>query len=139
MNFKSERSRAIGFLIAVLSPAVIAASMAWSWPFFEANPVTIYLIAVIVSAWYGGLAPGLVSLTISFLLTNYYFIEPYNYHGIPDSDNLIRMGTVAAIGIIISGAHDLIRRERGRTQESMVSLRQSEERFRTTLERLLEG
>ena len=118
---------------------LIAVSMALSWPLFDSNPVTIYLFAVVISSWYGGLTPGLLSLAISFLIANYFFIKPYYEHGIPDSDNLVRMTSVAAIGVFVASICELMWREHRRSEESTASIRRSEERFRTTLEGLLEG
>src|SRR5215813_12588539 len=39
-------------------------------------PLVLFSLAVTVSAWYGGLGPGLVATLGSGLLGDYFFIEP---------------------------------------------------------------
>jgi PAS domain S-box-containing protein len=139
MNPRSERSPAVGYVTAVLAPVLVAITVALSWPLFEANPVTIFLIAVVISAWYGGFGAGLLSLLVSFVITDFFFIAPYYSLQIPDSNILTRMLPVGAIGILISVVCELLMRERRRAQENIVSGRRNEEHFRATLENILEG
>jgi signal transduction histidine kinase len=42
----------------------------------EVAPLVLFSLAVTVSAWYGGLGPGLVATLASGLLGDYFFIEP---------------------------------------------------------------
>ena len=139
MILRSERSLAVRFLAAFFSPIVVAGGMALSWPLFEANPVTIYLVAVIIAAWIGGFVPGLISLLISFALSKFLFIEPYYSFGIPDFDNSVRMVTVGALGLFLSLVCELMRRETRRAEKNVRESQQSEARFRTTLENMMEG
>jgi len=111
MSFTLERSQAAGLLTAILTPMLIALTMALSWPLFEANPVSIFLFAVVVSAWYGGLAGGLLSLAVSFLITSYFFIEPYYAFGMPQFGNLVRLVTIGAIGVFISIVCEIMQRK----------------------------
>ena len=64
------------YLTALLAPAVIAGAMQVTWPFFQHDPISPYLLAVVFCAWYGSLRLGLLSVVISFLLTDFLFIEP---------------------------------------------------------------
>jgi PAS domain S-box-containing protein len=59
-------------------------------------------MAVIVSAWYGGLKPGLVATVLSTLAIN-YFISPYNALGIVNPGNLLRLGVFVIVALLISG------------------------------------
>lgn len=139
MLFKSERSQASRYLVAVLAPVLVALAMALSWPLFEANPVTIFLAAIVASAWYGGLIPGLLSLALSVAISVFFFIPPYYTPAIPEVNNLIRLATVGALGVFISLISGSMQKERLRAEESLASVRRSEERFRTTLETMMEG
>jgi Domain of unknown function (DUF4118) len=49
-----------------------------------------FLSAVTISAWYGGLAPGLVALLISFLMADYLLITPYSLD--PLLEQMLRKG-----------------------------------------------
>jgi two-component system, cell cycle sensor histidine kinase and response regulator CckA len=113
--------------------------MALSWPLFEANPITLFLIAVVISAWYGGLFPGIASLCISLLLVGYLFIEPYYTLPFPDANNAVRMITVAAIGVVVSVTCHLMHREYRRAEANLADVGESEKRFRATLENMMEG
>jgi K+-sensing histidine kinase KdpD len=39
-------------------------------------PVSLFLCAVILSAWFGGIGPGLLATALSALAFNYYFLPP---------------------------------------------------------------
>src|SRR5216684_3667760 len=70
-------SHAIGsYGIAVLS--VIAALILSRWPalHLEAAPVSLFLSAVMLSAWFGGVGPGLLATGISSIAFYYYFLSP---------------------------------------------------------------
>ena len=62
--------------IAVLS--VAAALIISQWPplHLEAAPVSLFLCAVILSAWFGGVGPGLLATALSVLAFYYYFLPP---------------------------------------------------------------
>jgi PAS domain S-box-containing protein len=137
--FKSEHSEVVRYGIALLTPVLIAFAMALSWPLFESNPVTVYLIAVVISAWYGGLIPGITSLCFSLLLSDYFFIEPHYTLSVPDFDNVLRMMTAAAIGLVVGVTCHLMQREFARAESNLESVRESEKRFRATLENMMEG
>ena len=65
-----------GYGIAVLS--VIAALLIARWPplHLEGAPASLFLCAVVISAWLGGVGPGLLSLVLSCIAFNYYFLQP---------------------------------------------------------------
>ena len=64
------------FAIAVLS--VAAALVVSRAPSFhlQSAPVSLFLCAVMASAWVGGLWPGLLATLLSCLLFSYYFLAP---------------------------------------------------------------
>lgn len=53
-------------------------------------PVSLFLCAVILSAWFGGVGPGLVATTLSALAFNYYFLPPIHSVG-PKPDEIPRL------------------------------------------------
>jgi C4-dicarboxylate-specific signal transduction histidine kinase len=62
--------------IAVLS--VAAALIISRWPALHLRdaPVSLFLCAVILSAWFGGVGPGLLAMALSALAFYYYFLPP---------------------------------------------------------------
>ena len=86
------------YLAALLAPAVVGGVMLFTWPLFNANPVSPYLLAVMFCAWYGGLGPGLLSVLISFLLSDYFFIQPYFSLSILNRGDLVRCSCSRRLG-----------------------------------------
>ncbi|MBO0724062.1 MAG: DUF4118 domain-containing protein [Blastocatellia bacterium] len=89
------------------------------------QPVALFLIAVMISAWYGGLRPGLLALALSFLAIGYFSLPNVSplMAGIPDA---VRIALFVAVGLLIN----LISAARKRAAEA---LRESEELHRITL------
>jgi C4-dicarboxylate-specific signal transduction histidine kinase len=70
--------------IAVLSVAAALIISRWPALHLEAAPVSLFLCAVILSAWFGGVGPGLLATALSALAFYYYFLPPvYSLDGKP--------------------------------------------------------
>jgi K+-sensing histidine kinase KdpD len=71
---------------------LIAAFVATAWAvrllFFRdlgsSVPYILFFPAVILSALYGGAGPSIVAATLSVLIANYYWVEPYGHFAIAD-------------------------------------------------------
>jgi C4-dicarboxylate-specific signal transduction histidine kinase len=76
--------------IAVLSVAV--ALFITQWPAFhlETAPASLFLSAVMFSAWLGGVGPGLLATVLSCLALSYYFLEPLHSFAV-NSDEMPRL------------------------------------------------
>src|SRR5260370_37116368 len=53
-------------------------------------PVSLFLCAVLLSAWFGGIGPGLLATALSALAFNYYFLPPIHSLG-PKPDEILRL------------------------------------------------
>ncbi len=62
--------------IAVLSVAAALGLARWPTLGLETAPVSVFLCAVMFSAWFGGVGPGLIAILLSFLAFDYYFVLP---------------------------------------------------------------
>jgi PAS domain S-box-containing protein len=62
--------------IAVLS--VVAALKLTQWPalHLQESPLALFVFAVLLSAWVGGAAPGLLATALSSLVFDYFFLSP---------------------------------------------------------------
>ena len=70
--------------IAVFSVAAALILSRWPALHLEAAPVSLFLCAVILSAWFGGVRPGLLATALSALAFYYYFLPPiYSLHAKP--------------------------------------------------------
>jgi PAS domain S-box-containing protein len=125
-----DRSTLHRYLAALIAPVVVAGVMQLTWPFFKESPAAIYLVAIALSSWYGGLRSGLVSTIVSFLLIDYFFLPPYFSLEHSSRLEIIRMIVLIAVGIFISVLNGLLRKEKARAEKSLRVLRASEERYR---------
>lgn len=74
----------------------------WLSPLSENIPLLFFILALTVSAWYGGLGPGLVATALSAPLVSYWIIHP-QYNLIPnDTADLIWLSLFLLIGATIS-------------------------------------
>jgi signal transduction histidine kinase len=72
----SKPSRSWSYAIAVLSAISALISSRWLYFHFGAPPGTLFFCAVMLSAWFGGLGPGLLATAFSTLAFHYYFLPP---------------------------------------------------------------
>jgi signal transduction histidine kinase/CheY-like chemotaxis protein len=61
---------------AALSAAAALIAARWLEVHFETAPVSLFLCAVMFSAWYGGTGPGLLAAALCLLAFKYYFVAP---------------------------------------------------------------
>lgn len=68
------RSTSPRYGLSVLCPVV---ALSVSLPFrSHIDPALLFVVAVAVPSWFGGIWPGLVSVVFSFLALDYYFLPP---------------------------------------------------------------
>ena len=64
------------YFIAVSSVAAVFALTMLLTNFVETNTSTLYVVAVMFSAWRGGLGPGLLATVLSVAIASFFFLEP---------------------------------------------------------------
>src|SRR6202790_2000779 len=87
-----------GYGIAVLS--VSSALLIAQWPLLhlETAPVSLFLCAVMVTALFGGVGPGLLATALSSLAFDYYFLPPiYSLAAKPDEIPRLVIFTASAL------------------------------------------
>src|SRR5258708_24439136 len=117
-----------GYGIALLS--VYTALLISRWPpvRLEAAPVSLFLGAIMLSAWFGGLGPGLLATALSSLAFDYYFLPPiYSLVAKPDEIPRLVIFTVSALFV-----GSLSAAQRGATE----SLRRARDDLRGTVKEL---
>jgi signal transduction histidine kinase/CheY-like chemotaxis protein len=62
--------------VAALSASAALLAARWLEIHFETAPVSLFLCAVMFSAWYGGVGPGLLAAALCLLAFKYYFVAP---------------------------------------------------------------
>jgi C4-dicarboxylate-specific signal transduction histidine kinase len=108
----------------------------------EAAPVSLFLCAVILSAWFGGIGPGLLATTLSALAFYYYFLPPiHSLNAKPEEIPrfVIFMVSTLFVGSLSAAqrsATESLRRARDDLRGTVQELQRSNEALRTeSLER----
>ncbi len=105
----------------------------------ERSPFLLFTLSVMVSAWYGGLGPGLVATALGTCVGFYFFLVPtdtwnlaYKIDWMP---TLLSFGIGIAISILSGSMHTA----RHKAEQSALALRESEARHRRIVETANEG
>jgi PAS domain S-box-containing protein len=64
------------YWLAVFSVGIALIITRWPPLHLQDSPVSLFLCAVILGAWFGGVGPGLLATTLSALAFYYYFLPP---------------------------------------------------------------
>ena len=108
--------------VSVLCVAVALALTLWLDVNLHAAPVSIFICAVMLSAWFGGYGPGLLATALCILAFNYYFVPPIHSFAVEVAE--IPRAVVFALAAFFVGS--LSASQRSTTE----ALRESEQRFR---------
>jgi signal transduction histidine kinase len=84
--------------VAVAAASFIASLLPWR---VDPSHFTLYFLAVMLSAWYGGFGAGLISTILSALALDYFFISPI-YSIELDWHAYVRLGVFLVVAMITS-------------------------------------
>jgi PAS domain S-box-containing protein len=134
------RSQKQRYGVAVLAVVLALLLMLWlnPWVAMANSPFLMFFGAVMVSAWYGGLKPGLLATVLSALISSYFFLDPLYSFAI-DLSNFIRLSLFVLEGILISVLCEALRHANQRIESSLLKLQASEERYRRLIDTAYEG
>ena len=126
--------------VAVL--CVGAALIIARWPVLHLQdaPVSLFLCAVILSAWIGGVWPGLLATALSVLTFYYYFLPPF--HSLqakpPETARLVLFAMsaffVGSLSVAQRSATESLRRARDDLKLKIAELQQAEDRTRLIID-----
>jgi signal transduction histidine kinase len=88
-----------GVAILAVASALLLTRLLWPW--IGPHPTSLFLAAVTVSAWYGGLRPSLLATTLAALAVDYFFIDPL-YQLELSLDNTVRTLVFVLVALLIS-------------------------------------
>ena len=125
--------------LALLSVVLAAAIKLSLEPLIrEESPFLIFLAAVMISAIYGGLGPGIAATLSSALISDLLFLHPGEFLA-EDLGSNMRLGIFVVEGVVISGFGASLTRSRARVAEGLDRLADSESRYRAVVEQSAEG
>lgn len=112
-----ERSplRRYGVALATVAAALVAKLLVDPALGAE-SPFLVFISAVTVSAWYGGIGPGLVATVGSCALSAYVFFPPFYSVVIDDPDVRMRIAVFALEGTLVSVVTEAMHRARRRVE-----------------------
>jgi len=108
--------------VPALSVGAVLIVGRWLDLYLHAAPVSLFICAVLFSAWFGGFRPGLLATVLSILAFKYYFVSPI-HSLIPETAELPRL-------IVFSLAALFVGSLTARQQSATEALRESEQRLR---------
>jgi C4-dicarboxylate-specific signal transduction histidine kinase len=123
--------------VAVLS--VIAAVIVSQWPALHlgAAPVSLFFCTVMLTAWFGGIGPGLLATGLSTVAFYYYFLSPvHSFAAKPDEMPRLAVFAVSAfvVGSLSAAqrsATDSLRRARDELKGAVQALRRTNDDLQT--------
>ncbi len=93
----------------------------------EDLPALLFYPAVVLSAGYGGLGPGLVATALSGLTISYYWLPPRYSFAVSELSDLLGLVIFLAVGLLISVINE---RQLRHATAVLAALRKSEQRYR---------
>ncbi|WP_375514466.1 PAS domain S-box protein [uncultured Nostoc sp.] len=127
--FAGSREQLLHYAVALLSVALALGATLLLNPYLTPTPAALFFAAVMVSAWYGGLGPGLLATVLSTLAINYFFFKPFDPHNITNLSRLIPLVVFILAAGLISSLNESRRTAQQKAEASLKSLRESEARF----------
>ena len=107
--------------------------------FAERPLLILFQLPIILSAYMGGLGPGLLATTAAAVLVDYFLIPPlYSFH-LAYNHDFVQWGILIVNGALISLLSESLHRSRRRAEMSRLQQEKSEERFRRAMEATSDG
>ncbi|MBN3960329.1 ATP-binding protein [Nostoc sp. NMS8] len=95
-------SRLLNYGVAIGSTAIAILLSLWLEALISRTIGAFFYIAIIVSTWYGGFRPGIVTVVLSTLAIDYFLIPPRYQLGINQPEDIWRLGLFLLVALIIN-------------------------------------
>ncbi|MBI3965430.1 MAG: DUF4118 domain-containing protein [Chloroflexi bacterium] len=106
------------------------------FPLLELNPFLVFLAAVAVAAWYGGLVPGLLATLLCSLLINYFFIIPFYSLSVASLVAAVELVIFVAVAVLISSLNASLLEARQRAEAAKAEVEAALQQAEAAQERL---
>ena len=121
---RSTTLRAYG--LALLTVGLVVLLTLVGWPLIQEIPLIFFFVAVLLSAWYGGLGPGLLATLMSAAVLASCFLAPFSAWGASGGE-LLRLGVFVGVALLLCFLS-------ATQQQAEAARRESEERYRALFE-----
>ena len=130
---KADRLTKFRPILAMLPPLVAFALQWIFWSAIQPYAWVLFFPAVFLSAWIGGLLPGLASTLISAAFVWYVFIPPPFSFRVETLMDIASVGVFCFIGILFSMTLDRLNKALRQAEEASAAAGASEEKLSVTL------
>jgi PAS domain S-box-containing protein len=128
------------YSVAVLSSGVALLVRLLGAPYTgPESPFLLFVGAVTISAWYGGLGPGLAATLLSALAADFFFLPPEGQIGPRDLSEGLRLLLFVLEGALVTLLSVALRASRRRSQAAAADVASGKERLWRLLETLGES
>ena len=142
-----SRSSWLYYAFAVsLTGGTLLIDLALISPSKDQPTVTVFLIPIALSAYLGGLGPGIVSTLLGVVGYEYFVAPPAGSFALSNPVDYIRLGALLLIGVMISIFSESLHRSKERLAVSVKELErfdemlvESERRYRSLFENMSDG
>lgn len=101
MNFSRYRWW-MPYGVAIATTAIALLLTLWLDPLLDSTVIAFFYLAIVVTAWYGGIQPGAIAVILSILAIDYFFTPPLYEFSLMNPSNWIRFSIFIAIACIIN-------------------------------------
>jgi signal transduction histidine kinase len=127
MMLRNRRPAWVRYGVAVaLAAAALALKLLLVPILTEDEPFLLFFAAIIASAAFGGLGPGLLATAVASLIDNYFFVAPFNQFGFTNTGQQGRLVLFIAEGVFISIICARLKSSRQRADDSATEARELE-------------
>ncbi|MGA2033886.1 MAG: PAS domain S-box protein [Thermoguttaceae bacterium] len=134
-------------LVAIAIRAILGGVLA------DRAPMTVFYVAVVLSAWFGGLGPALLALGLGFLAAAYFLFAATLSPGLPPTQAAVLLGLYLTVGAILAAVTHRLRRAgadarrrstrlaamQAELQTRMGRLAEAEQRVRAVVDHVIDG
>jgi PAS domain S-box-containing protein len=125
-----QQSMFLNYGVAVLSVTAAQFIAQWLQIQYDFEPLVPFLCAIMFSAWFGGVNPGLLAVALSLLAFHYYFLIPMYPLGMEkEIPRLLFAALISGFIVVLSAAQ----------RSAMEALRESEQRYHSLFDNMAEG
>jgi K+-sensing histidine kinase KdpD len=107
------------YAVAVLLVVLALGAAIGLEPYVEDAPSALFLTAVALSAWRGGLGPALLATGVSALAVDYFFEEPRHMLEVTEPDTLLSLGLFLLLALLLGSANARLRDARDRASAAV--------------------
>lgn len=135
IKFHSNRPRAVAYAVPVVVTMFALMLRHFLAPILgESAPLLVFIVPIILSAWYGGFGPGIVATFVAAMVGTYFFVPPRFSLILPTIAEVMHVTLFVCQGVLISMLLQSLHNSRQQVVLSNRNLTQSEERFRLLIE-----